>query len=898
MERSTLLTLAYVVPALLLLLLLGNWISGYRVREIPYAEFKQHLREGKVAEVVVGEARIEGEVRPGGEEEPYRFVTVRPGEDPELIPLLEKQNVTYTGEAPSDWGWVFWLLFPLALLALMWGVFLRQFSRAGQNVMSFGRSRAKMVSETDDTHVTFDDVAGAEEAKVEMREIVEFLRDPAKFERLGGRMPKGVLLVGPPGTGKTLMARAVAGGARVPFFLLSGSDFVEMFVGVGASRVRDLFRQAKDRAPCIVFIDELDAIGRHRGTGLGGGHDEREQTLNALLVEMDGFESTGGVIIMAATNRPDVLDPALLRPGRFDRQIVIDAPDVVGREAVLRVHGRGKPLAADANLTVIAKSTPGFSGADLANVVNEAALLAARRGADRIFQADLEEAVERVLAGPERRSRRLTEDEKRRVAYHEVGHALVAVGCEHADPVHKISIVPRGQAALGYTVQLPAEDRYLMTRAELADRITGLLGGRAAEQIVFGEVSTGAGNDLERATDIAQSMVRRYGMSDRLGPLAYGRDQSPVFLGREIMEHRKDYSEKTAEEIDSEVRRIVDESFRRAMEILQRDRPVLDRITARLLVRETIDVEELRRLLGAPRSPRPTSPPSAMCPTRRCGPDPVRTRADAAPGPAAYDPPVAPAGFRRRGSGGDPPETAAMSSNSPVVVRPAAERGRTDLGWLDSRHTFSFGEYLDRRHMGFRTLRVINDDRVAGGGGFPTHGHRDMEILSWVLAGRLEHRDSLGYGEVLRPGDLQHMTAGTGVMHSEFNPSPDEPVHFLQVWILPRRRGLAPAYGQKHFPVEQRRNRLVLVAAGDGRDGSALIEADADVWTGVLDRGAAVAHELRPGRAMWLQVASGAVTLDGRALDTGDGAAIEQPGTLEIRGASDGPAEVMVFDLA
>jgi len=448
-----------------------------------------------------------------------------------------------------------------------------------------------------DTGVTFDDVAGCDEAKFELQEVVHFLKNPKEYEEVGARIPKGVLLVGPPGTGKTLLARAVAGQAQVPFFSISGSDFVEMFVGVGAARVRDLFQQAKEHAPCIIFIDELDAIGRQRGVHVGAVNDEREQTLNALLVEMDGFEPNTGVILLAATNRPEVLDRALLRPGRFDRQVIVDAPDLEGREAILKVHSKNKHLASDINLRRIAAATAGFSGADLANVLNEAALLTARRHASQIGQNDLEEAIEKVIAGPERKSRRLSEVEKRRVAYHEVGHALIAAYSPHADPVHKISIVPRGRAALGYTLQLPTEDQFLLTRTELLERIRGLLGGRAAEEVVFSEVSTGAQNDLERATALARQMVAMYGMSERLG-LSSCAQRQPMFLNSSESQIQRDCSEQTAREIDEEVRKLLALAYDQAKEILSTHRDQLERVTAKLIEHEAMDSETFYGLLG------------------------------------------------------------------------------------------------------------------------------------------------------------------------------------------------------------------------------------------------------------------------------------------------------------
>jgi len=526
----------------------------------------------------------------------FAFRTVRV-EDPKLVEDLEAAGVEFTGTRPSFLtnfitGW----LLPLGAMFLIWTFFLGRLGRAGQSIMSFGKSKAYLVAEKE-TGVTFDDVAGCDEAKYELKEVVDFLKNPKRYEALGAKVPKGVLLVGPPGTGKTLLARAVAGEAQVPFFSMSGSDFVEMFVGVGAARVRDLFQQAKRHAPCIIFIDEIDAIGKQRGVHVGAVNDEREQTLNQLLVEMDGFEPNSGVILLAATNRADVLDRALLRPGRFDRQVVVDAPDKAGREAILKVHARGKPLASDVDLGVIAQETPGFSGADLANALNEAALIASRRGAKEITQRDIEEAIEKVVAGPERKSRRLDKEEKKRVAFHEVGHALVAAKSKHADPVHKISIVPRGRAALGYTLQLPHDDQYLMTRAELFDRLKGLLGGRAAEEIVFNEISTGAENDLEQATHLARQMVAMYGMSEKIGLVHYAHRQSPYFLASPDMELQRDCSEETAREIDEEVKGLLDQAYEEAKQILTGNREKLDRITEELLKEETLDGGKFRRLV-------------------------------------------------------------------------------------------------------------------------------------------------------------------------------------------------------------------------------------------------------------------------------------------------------------
>ncbi|MBI3848047.1 MAG: ATP-dependent zinc metalloprotease FtsH [Planctomycetes bacterium] len=524
------------------------------------------------------------------------FVTSRPADDKGLFELLDKSKVSYGQEQNSEWPTVLftWLL-PLFLIVLLGVLIMRQMGRAGSMVMSFGKSKAKIVVEKD-TKTTFDDVAGCEEAKEELREIIEFLKNPKKFQSLGGKIPKGVLLMGPPGTGKTLIARAVAGEAGVPFFSISGSDFVEMFVGVGAARVRDLFTQAKTKAPCIVFIDEIDAVGRQRGAGIGGGHDEREQTLNQLLVEMDGFDTQKGVIILAATNRPDVLDPALLRPGRFDRQVVIDTADVKGRLEILKVHTRGKPLESDVDLAVIAKRTPGFTGADLANAVNEAALLAARKDQKKITMADFEEAIDRVLAGPERKSRVISEKEKEIIAYHECGHAIVAALTPRCDPVHKVSIIPRGHAALGYTLQLPIEDRYIVTREELLARITSTLGGRAAEEIIYGHRSTGAQNDLEKCTEMARRMVCKYGMSDKLGPVSLGRAEGLVFLGRDLYDE-KNFSEQTAIAVDNEVTRIVQECESQAKKLLLEHRDKLDLLARELQKREVMDGQEVMDVL-------------------------------------------------------------------------------------------------------------------------------------------------------------------------------------------------------------------------------------------------------------------------------------------------------------
>jgi len=599
----------WYVPLLFILLWLGlGTFVRMNVRTIPYNEFKNYVHRKEVVEAVIRDDTIEGRIRPASinaqgkvdsqsSDGEFVFKTGRV-EDPKLAEELQEAGAKYTGAPKNSWvQFISIWLFPLLLLGFMWSMFSRRIGRAGESILSFGKSRARLVADRN-TGVSFADVAGCDEAKYELQEVVDFLRNPKRYQSLGAKIPKGVLLVGPPGTGKTLLAKAVAGEARVPFFSLSGSDFVEMFVGVGAARVRDLFKQAKAQAPCIIFIDELDAIGRQRGVHVGAVNDEREQTLNQLLAEMDGFEPNVGIILLAATNRPEVLDRALLRPGRFDRQVVVDAPDLEGRFAVLKVHTRYNPLGPDVDLRSIARGTPGFSGADLANAVNEAALLAARRQARQISQRDLEDAVEKVVAGPERKSRRLSENEKRRVAYHEVGHALVAAYSRHADPVHKISIIPRGRAALGYTIQLPTGEQFLMSRSELLDRIRGALGGRAAEEEVFHEVTTGAENDLERATTLARQMVCLFGMGEKVGLARCAQRQNPIYLGGADGTFQRDCSEKTAEEIDLEVRAILDRAYAEAREILSLHRDQMELVAAELLQRETLDAETLNRLIG------------------------------------------------------------------------------------------------------------------------------------------------------------------------------------------------------------------------------------------------------------------------------------------------------------
>lgn len=564
-----------------------------RVRELRYDEFVQAITQHRVQEVEISGSRAFGFLADGT---PFTVQLPERMENLEQL-LLQHQIPTRFRTSPItavQWqNLIFSVLVMLGFVGLML-LILRQIQSGNQQAFNFARSRARRYDQNQ-LRVTFDDVADLEEAKEELREVIEFLKNPQRFQALGAKVPKGVLLMGPPGSGKTLLARAVAGEAGVPFFHISGSEFVEMFVGVGAARVRDLFEQAKANRPCIIFVDELDAVGRLRFAGIGGGHDEREQTLNQLLVEMDGLEQNSGIVVIAATNRPDVLDPALLRPGRFDRRIVIDHPDAKGREAILRVHLRGKPLADDVDIGKLAKQTAGFSGADLANMVNEAAILAARKNKTRIEMSDLLEALERVIAGPERRSRLITEKEKRILAYHESGHALVSKLLK--GEVTKVTIIPRG-LALGYTLNLPQEDRYLMSRQELLDEMTVMLAGRAAEELTFGEITTGAASDLERVTELARRMVCEFGMSDRLGPVTLGRKAGPIFLGRDIVEDRN-YSEAIANEIDKEVRRLVEECYERAKQLLQENRAALDAIAHRLLEKETIDGEELDELLAS-----------------------------------------------------------------------------------------------------------------------------------------------------------------------------------------------------------------------------------------------------------------------------------------------------------
>jgi cell division protease FtsH len=595
----------WYVLGFILLLALGQafFFSMQSGETLPYSEFKRLVRDGQVQEVTVAEDRVRGTLKTNEDGRPKTFTAVRI-EDPKLVEELEQHGVKHSGEVASRWlgevlGWVI----PLIFLVALWSFFFRRMGGAEGGVMSFARSRAKIYAD-DDVKVRFGDVAGVDEAEEELREIVEFLKNPKKYTSIGGRIPKGVLLVGPPGTGKTLLARAVAGEAKVPFFSLSGSEFVEMFVGVGAARVRDLFGQAEGKAPCIIFIDELDALGKVRIQTPMGSHEEREQTLNQLLAEMDGFDARKGIIIMGATNRPEVLDPALLRPGRFDRQVLVDKPDVRGREDILRLHVKHVKILDNVDLKVIAARTAGFAGADLANLVNEAALLAARRDKPAVEMKDFDEAIDRVIAGLEKK-RVMSDKERRIVAFHESGHAIVATVLPGLDPVHKISIVQRGFGALGYTMQLPLEDRYLMTRQDLLSQLAVLLGGRSAEEIAFGEISTGAQNDLQRATDIARSMVTEFGMSDLLGAVNYNGHNRGTFIENPFMQERGNYAESTAQQIDAEVKRILTEAHDVARGVLRERRATLDRLSERLLEKEVIESEELLRIMGPvpPKSP-------------------------------------------------------------------------------------------------------------------------------------------------------------------------------------------------------------------------------------------------------------------------------------------------------
>ncbi|MFQ5596801.1 MAG: ATP-dependent zinc metalloprotease FtsH [Nitrospiria bacterium] len=596
----------WVIVGLFMILLfnLFNTASRPIEDEIIFSEFMIKTEKGEVSEVTIRDNFISGILKDGTNFKTYT------ADYPDLVRTLRERNVRIIAKPPEAPPWYMTFLMtwgPFILFIGLWVFFMRQMQMGGNKALSFGKSKARMLSE-EKKKVTFSDVAGVEEAKAEVEEIIEFLKDPPKFQKLGGRIPKGVLVVGPPGTGKTLLAKAIAGEAGVPFFSISGSDFVEMFVGVGASRVRDLFEQGKKHAPCIIFIDEIDAVGRHRGAGLGGGHDEREQTLNQLLVEMDGFETSEGVILIAATNRPDVLDPALLRPGRFDRQIVVNRPDLRGREEILKVHTKKIPLDKDVGLDVIARGTPGFAGADLENLVNEAALLAARKNKSTVEMTDLEDAKDKVLMGVERKSMILTEEEKKVTAYHEAGHTLMAKLLPGTDPIHKVTIIPRGRA-LGVTMQLPTDDRHNFQKEFLYNSIAIMMGGRVAEELVLKHMTTGAGNDIERATDLARKMVCEWGMSEKMGPLTFGKKEQEIFLGREISQHR-DYSETTAIEIDREVKRLIVENYDRAKKLITENMKALKALAEALLEKETLDAPEIERIVQASISP--PSPPSTV----------------------------------------------------------------------------------------------------------------------------------------------------------------------------------------------------------------------------------------------------------------------------------------------
>ena len=590
----------WVVIGLVVILLYNLFsVRPQPVTDLVYSEFLSRIELGEVEEVLLKGRNILGKFHDG-----TQFATYS-AEDPDLVSYLREKEIRIVAEPSQDSPWyvtIFVSWFPMLLLIAVWIFFMRQMQAGGSKAMSFGKSKARLLTDAS-VKVTFDDVAGVDEAKEELEEIIDFLKDPQRFQRLGGKIPKGVLLMGPPGTGKTLLAKAIAGEASVPFFSISGSDFVEMFVGVGASRVRDLFDQGKKHAPCIIFIDEIDAVGRHRGAGLGGGHDEREQTLNALLVEMDGFESNEGVILIAATNRPDVLDPALMRPGRFDRQVVVPNPDIKGREGILQVHSKNIPVADDVELEIVARGTPGFSGADLANLVNEAALLAARRDRTSVTMEDFEDAKDKVLMGTERRSMIISDEEKRITAYHEAGHTLVAKMIPGADPIHKVTIIPRGRA-LGLTQQLPIDERHTYPKDYLSDRLAILMGGRVAEEIVLHMQTTGAGNDIERATELARKMVCEWGMSDGIGPLSFGKKEEQIFLGREIAQHR-DFSENTAVRIDEEVKKFVTNAHHRTTDIITENLDSLHRLATTLLEREVLGGEEIDMIIRGEELPEP-----------------------------------------------------------------------------------------------------------------------------------------------------------------------------------------------------------------------------------------------------------------------------------------------------
>ena len=676
--NSTLKTLFLWMAIFVVVILLWNTFqTGKSARkELKFSEFDQAVERGRVAEVTLHGQQVTGKFKAGGEyAEGDEFHTQVPTDySSVLVPKLRANHVDITVEEPKD-NPLLTVLFtwaPVLVIVALWVFFMRQMQSGGNKALSFGKSKAKLLNASG-KKVTFKDVAGVEEAKEELSEIVEFLKEPQKFQKLGGRIPKGVLLMGPPGTGKTLLARAIAGEANVPFFSISGSDFVEMFVGVGASRVRDLFEQGKKNAPCIVFIDEIDAVGRHRGAGLGGGHDEREQTLNQLLVEMDGFESNEGVILIAATNRPDVLDPALLRPGRFDRRVIVDRPDINGRLGILKVHTRTIPLDDDVQLSVIARGTPGFAGADLANLVNEAALIAARLNKKKVQMADFEFAKDKVLMGVERKTLMLTDDEKRVTAYHEAGHALVAAFTPGADPLHKVTIIPRGRA-LGLTMQLPTEDKYTYRKQYVEAQISILMGGRVAEELTQEDITTGAGNDIERATDVARRMVCEWGMSD-LGPLSYGSKEEPVFLGRDFAQ-RADYSEDTALRIDREVSRIVQHAYVQATAILTEHRDVLERLASELLERESLDGEDVYRIIREmtghePAKPRQAAPGEGLVIGGNDVPEPIlapRPAASAVPSSSLSSPSVASAANPPSPQGLPPQEAEAAAPPQPAAA--------------------------------------------------------------------------------------------------------------------------------------------------------------------------------------------------------------------------------------
>jgi len=593
-----------LISWILIFFLIFLFIRGLREmqaeKEIPYSEFKSLLRDGRITEVKIKSDTIVGKyIEDINTNKISIFKTYRVLEDTKLVEELESKNVKFTAVGDrGSWVWSVLLNFgPVVLIFILWYLWTKQLQSGGKQAMMFGKSRARLYIGKNKSDVTFKDVAGCDEVKEELQEIIEFLKDPKKFQRLGGKIPKGVLLYGPPGTGKTLLAKAVAGEAGVPFFSASGSEFVEMFVGVGAARVRDLFEQGRKHAPCLLFIDELDAVGRHRFAGIGGGHDEREQTLNQLLVELDGFDTTEGVILIAATNRPDVLDPALLRPGRFDRHIVVPIPDIKGREEILKVHTRKVKLAPDVDLAVIAQRTPGFVGADLANLVNEAALLAARKNKDAVDMSDFDEAIEKVMAGPARRSRVISEREKKIIAYHESGHALVAKLTPGCDPVHKISLIPRGPA-LGYTLQLPAEDKYIISKQELLNKISVLLGGRVAEKLVFNDITTGAQNDLAKATDIATKMVTEYGMSEKIGPLTLRKREEEIFLGRDYLTKEKLYSEYTAKLIDDEIKNIIETCEHNVEKLLSENYKKLEALANKVMEKEVLEGKEIDEIIS------------------------------------------------------------------------------------------------------------------------------------------------------------------------------------------------------------------------------------------------------------------------------------------------------------